>query len=100
MKYLLWSLAFIFFSTLLFAQTNPLFPAMWSHPQPVRSVLNVQWSQSSCSNPDGSIVLVWSDSRLGGLDLYAQKMDADGNPLWGANGIPVEQKTGRQESSR
>jgi Secretion system C-terminal sorting domain len=31
---------------------------------------------------DGNIVIVWQDGRNGNTDLYAQKMDLNGNRLW------------------
>jgi hypothetical protein len=41
--------------------------------------------------PDGSggALIVWSDTRNGRDDVYIQRMDADGNALWTANGVQV-----------
>ena len=44
---------------------------------------------------DGAIV-AWSDSRKGdrfGSDLYAQRLDGDGNPLWTLNGVVLRTAT-------
>lgn len=37
----------------------------------------------------GGAILVWGDTRHGNQDSYAQRIDANGNKLWGAEGIPV-----------
>ena len=37
----------------------------------------------------GGGILVWGDTRHGNQDSYAQRIDADGNKLWGAEGVPV-----------
>lgn len=41
--------------------------------------------------PDGAggAFVVWRDDRNGGIDLYAQRIDADGLPAWTLNGVPV-----------
>ncbi|MHA1127026.1 MAG: hypothetical protein ACTSO7_16490 [Candidatus Heimdallarchaeota archaeon] len=38
---------------------------------------------------DGDIVIVWADPRNGDADIYAQRLDPFGNPLWALNGVPV-----------
>jgi len=37
----------------------------------------------------GGAFIVWEDYRSGNADIYAQHLDASGNPLWGANGTLV-----------
>ena len=37
----------------------------------------------------GGAILVWGDTRHGNQDSYAQRIDADGNKRWGAEGVPV-----------
>jgi len=46
------------------------------------------------STPDGSggVVVVWNDSRNSATtnhDIYAQRLDSDGNKLWLGDGLPV-----------
>jgi len=43
------------------------------------------------SVPDGSggVIISWLDKRDEKLDVYAQRVDTDGNTLWIENGIPV-----------
>jgi hypothetical protein len=52
------------------------------------------------SLPDGvgGAFIVWEDYRSGNADVYAQHLDAGGNPLWGANGALVVSQANGQES--
>jgi hypothetical protein len=49
----------------------------------------------------GGAIITWSDDRWGsttnfGDDIYAQKVTADGDSLWGADGLPISIMTGNQ----
>ncbi len=49
--------------------------------------------------PDGSggAIIVWHDYRSGkGEDIYAQRVDASGNPLWEIDGVPISTAPGTQ----
>lgn len=53
---------------------------------------NTQNSPSMVASPGGGALLTWGDWRLGGSSLeqvYAQRIDVDGNPLWPVDGIRV-----------
>jgi len=41
--------------------------------------------------PDGvgGVLIVWSDTRFGSQDIFAQRVDAFGNALWATDGVPV-----------
>jgi len=41
--------------------------------------------------PDGSggMIITWADERTGDYDIYAQRIDPDGNPLWAVDGVVV-----------
>ncbi len=41
--------------------------------------------------PDGQggVLIVWSDTRFGNQDIFAQRLDAYGNELWASDGVPV-----------
>ena len=41
------------------------------------------------SDGSGGAIVVWSDNRSGGYDLYAQRIDASGNRQWPAAGVPI-----------
>ena len=43
-----------------------------------------------CSDGAGGAILVWADYRTAShVDVYAQRVDANGNALWTTNGIAV-----------
>jgi hypothetical protein len=37
----------------------------------------------------GGAIIVWQDYRSGNSDIFAQKIESSGRPLWGEGGIPV-----------
>ena len=37
----------------------------------------------------GEVIVTWEDSRSGNYDIYAQRFDGDGNPLWTVDGVAV-----------
>jgi hypothetical protein len=39
------------------------------------------------SDGAGGAIIVWNDHRIGNNDLYAQRVNASGAPLWTANGV-------------
>ena len=42
------------------------------------------------------MLIVWEDWRNGNQDVYAQRIDGNGNPVWAPNGVPVYQGDGDQ----
>ncbi len=48
-------------------------------------------TNSPCITSDGSggAVIAWEDNRAGHYDIYAQRMDAAGEPSWTAEGVVV-----------
>ncbi|MBU8920683.1 MAG: hypothetical protein KOO63_02375, partial [Bacteroidales bacterium] len=51
---------------------------------------NHQQDVQSVSDDAGNTFIVWEDYRNGGYpDVYFQKIDSNGNPLWTANGLAV-----------
>jgi hypothetical protein len=55
----------------------------------------------SISDGAGGVFIAWEDYRngFGDADVYAQHLDASGNPLWGANGTPVAVLAGSNQES-
>jgi FlgD Ig-like domain len=83
--------------------------AAFSSPSPASATWATNGSPASLADsnqvlprsiPDGSggMFLAWEDYRSGNADVYAQHMDASGNPLWGSNGALVVSQVGGQES--
>ncbi|MEK7496450.1 MAG: hypothetical protein AAB657_00930, partial [Patescibacteria group bacterium] len=49
-----------------------------------------QWRQQIVSDGEGGAIIVWQDDRNGNnYDIYAQRVDVNGNALWQNNGIVV-----------
>lgn len=83
--------------------STPLYPQWVSAPSinlPICAVPETQREARICNDGAGNIFIYWRDYRneptiLGG-DLYAQKLDALGIPLWTANGASLISGTGGQ----
>ena len=49
----------------------------------------------SASNPallndgEGGVLIIWSSTHGGSNNLYLQRLDADGEPMWQADGVPL-----------
>lgn len=63
---------------------------------PIRQGVNIEWFRSGVETDDGCAIYVWSDTKLGARDLYAQKVAANGNQVWGQP-LLVDGKPDRQE---
>lgn len=56
-----------------------------------------QFSPQIVSDGMGGAIIVWHDYRNGGgEDIYAQRIDTDGNALWEKDGIAISQASGTQ----
>lgn len=77
----------------------PAANATWAtHGSPASLADSSQALARSLPDGVGGAFIVWEDRRSGDSDVYAQHLDAAGNPLWGANGALVVSQTGGQES--
>ncbi|MBN1885845.1 MAG: T9SS type A sorting domain-containing protein [Candidatus Krumholzibacteriota bacterium] len=58
---------------------------------PVCDAAGSQDQHRAVSDNGGNTIVVWRDGRntSTGYDIYAQKIDGDGNALWTAGGVPV-----------
>ena len=46
------------------------------------------------------MIFAWSDTRDGGRDIYAKKIDTNGNELWGdSDGVLIVSGPGRQDDA-
>ncbi|MDP8209765.1 MAG: T9SS type A sorting domain-containing protein [Candidatus Stygibacter australis] len=64
---------------------------------PVRQGVNIEWFRSAIDLPGGGCVLTWSDTRRGDRDVFAQRLDSDGNWMWGDSGVLINGEIDRQE---
>jgi hypothetical protein len=56
-----------------------------------------QESQVEVSDGSGGVIIVWREARGASLyDLYAQRMNANGQPLWPQTGVPLCSAAGDQ----
>ncbi|TKJ39020.1 hypothetical protein CEE37_11385 [candidate division LCP-89 bacterium B3_LCP] len=73
-------------------------PMMWdSEGVSVRQGYHIEWQRAAEKTSDGSVVYAWSDTRFGDRDVYAQRVDSNGNILWGNEGVQIVSAPGRQE---
>jgi len=68
----------------------------WTDEVAIRQGVNIEWFRTGTETPDGSAIYVWSDTKLGERDLWAQKVDSSGNLVWGEP-ILIDGKSDRQE---
>ena len=55
----------------------------------VCTAANSQWFLQITSDGAGGAIVTWEDFRSGNNDIYAQRIDASGAPLWTADGVAV-----------
>ena len=56
---------------------------------PIRQGVHVEWYRTVAPSLDGSSIFVWSDTRFGMRNVFAHKIDKNGNLLWGEAGSVV-----------
>jgi len=64
---------------------------------PVRQGHDIEWFRSMNTDSNGNICVVWSDTRLGDRDVWAQLITSDGTSLWGDKGKLIVSEYSRQE---
>ncbi|MBN1504399.1 MAG: hypothetical protein JW952_04975, partial [Candidatus Eisenbacteria bacterium] len=72
--------------------------AQWTaNGVPISTAASHQAECRICADGAGGAVIAWQDRRTGGVyDIYAQRVDASGTPLWTADGAPVCQAANTQ----
>ena len=89
-------LVLIFISTALPLFAQP--PTFWEfNGIPLRQGHHIEWQRAGAVDDFGNVCYVWSDTRFGDRDVFAQKYDSDGNALWDEGGVIVVQTSIRQE---
>jgi predicted lipoprotein with Yx(FWY)xxD motif len=79
-----------FFSILLaIAFIMPFTAFTQSSGIPVSTALNNQISPMATTDGSGGTIITWQDKRSGKFEIYAQRMNSDGNAVWGTDGIPI-----------
>ncbi len=85
---------FLFFLLLLI---NAQFSRAEYPEAAIRQGKHVEWFRSASTGNEGEVIMVWSDTRTGGRDVYAQKINVNGDLVWGEEGAAIIQIEGRQE---
>ncbi len=67
---------------------------------PICTLQNAQQQPTAISDGQGGIILTWWDERDIYSDIYAQRVNADGTPLWQENGLPICLAEGMQREPR
>lgn len=63
---------------------------------PVCKHPTLQDDLNAVADGQGGVIVVWEDWRNGNQDIYAQRLDSSGKPLWDADGVPVYRGVGDQ----
>ncbi len=92
MKRLAFTVILICLTSLILAQA----PLLWNESKSIRQGTNIEWYRTATVF-NNNVVYVWSDTKAGGRDLYAQMVDSDGNFPWGPDPLLIDNKADRQE---
>lgn len=72
---------------------SPFAAHAWSNDPTVNNAVCtsslVQQDPHLISDGAGGAIITWTDRRSGGDDIYAQRIDSTGAPLWTVNGVPI-----------
>ncbi len=63
--------------------------SVFSQEGVVSNAVNNQVNPASTTDSSGGAIVTWQDFRNGKYEIYAQRMNASGNPLWTTNGIAI-----------
>ena len=65
--------------------------AIYSQPQgnPVSIAANNQISPAMTTDGSGGAIMTWQDKHNGKYEIFAQRMNADGNAMWTTDGIAI-----------
>ncbi len=64
----------------------------------VDSTAVVQSTPKSVSDGQGGMIATWADGRAADYHIYAQRIDAEGNAVWQAGGVPICTYNGFQDN--
>lgn len=84
--------------------TNGRLTVLWNNANPVNTAVSTatagQTAPQAVSDNQGGVIVVWEDRRSGNAEIYAQRVNSLGVPLWTANGVIVCDATGDQLAPR
>lgn len=62
--------------------------------------VGAQLDPGLASDGQGGVIVAWQDARSSPYDVYAQRLNGSGTPLWPADGVPICVATGPQTLAR
>ena len=79
----------IMFSAIVIALLFPAVLISQSPGNPVSIAGNHQTNPAMTTDGSGGTIIVWQDNRNGKYEIYAQRMNGDGNAVWTLNGLAI-----------
>src|SRR3990172_12085605 len=77
--------------------------AVWSTDPTVNTAISTaagyQYSPTIVTDGSGGAIITWHDYRSGNYDIYAQRINANGNVLWTTDGVAISTAANNQEWS-
>lgn len=67
----------------------PLTVHSQSPGNPVSIAVNNQVSPTMTTDGSGGTIITWQDKRSGKYEIYAQRMNSDGNAVWTTDGVAI-----------
>jgi len=64
---------------------------------PIRQGVHIEWYRTVAPGNQGETIFVWSDTRYGMRNIFAHKVNLDGEFIWGEMGAVITNLPGRQE---
>jgi len=61
---------------------------------------DVQHMPGLITDTEGGIIVAWTDRGGGSYDIYAQRLDKSGKPVWMKDGIPINQISRTQQNPK
>ena len=63
----------------------------------IRQGVHIEWYRTISPGNQGETIFIWSDTRFGMRNIFAHKINQNGELLWGETGAVVTDLPGRQE---
>ena len=82
---------------MILSPSQPVFASWVQDGTVICNKTNEQTCVSSISDGVGGAIIVWEDHRAIWSVIYAQRIDANGDTLWAANGMMVNTSVSKQE---
>ena len=64
---------------------------------PIRQGVHIEWYRTVAPGNQGEAIFIWSDTRYGMRNIFAHKVNQNGDLMWGTAGAVVTDLPGRQE---